>query len=113
MRRSFILVLPLLAACGHPLWPTMGGVSPVAVSETYQCADSVAKSLGYKQAAQFLRGEINSNVALCATQQGHRNYAKRQMTWFRREPDVNWLHGFGDSPAIESAALTLVREFAN
>ncbi|HET7042569.1 MAG TPA: hypothetical protein VFI13_11140 [Gemmatimonadales bacterium] len=49
MRRSFILVLPLLAACGHPLWPTMGAVSPVAVSETYQCADSVAKSLGYKQ----------------------------------------------------------------
>ncbi len=49
MKRYILLSLPLLAACGHPLWPTTSAVSPVAVSQTYQCADSVSKSLGYKQ----------------------------------------------------------------
>ena len=48
-------------------------------------------SLGYEQARQHLRGELTLDQAIAAAQQGHRNYAKRQMTWFRREPDVNWL----------------------
>jgi tRNA dimethylallyltransferase len=67
-------------------------------------------SLGYKQAAQLLRGEINDEEALAAAQQAHRNYAKRQMTWFRREPDVRWLPGFGNQPEIEQAAVALVQE---
>ena len=66
------------------------------------------KSLGYKQAMQFLRGELTREQAVTAAQQGHRNYAKRQMTWFRREPDVLWLDGFGDNPAIARHAAKLV-----
>ncbi len=65
-------------------------------------------SLGYKQALQLLRGESDRQSALHAAQQAHRNYAKRQMTWFRREPDVHWLSGFGDDPAIQGAAIGLV-----
>jgi tRNA dimethylallyltransferase len=65
-------------------------------------------SLGYKQAVQQLRGELTHNEAVTLTQQGHRNYAKRQMTWFNREPEVQWLHGFGDDPAIEQQATALV-----
>ena len=65
-------------------------------------------SLGYKQVAQFLRGELTREQALAATQQGHRNYAKRQMTWFRREPDVIWLAGFGDDPEVAREAAELV-----
>lgn len=65
-------------------------------------------SLGYKQAAQFLRGELDRDSALAAAQQAHRNYAKRQITWFRREPDVHWLPGFGDDPAIQAKALVTV-----
>jgi tRNA dimethylallyltransferase len=65
-------------------------------------------SLGYKQALQHLRGELTSEQAVAAAQQGHRNYAKRQMTWFRREPDVTWLEGFGDDPAIGTEASKLV-----
>ena len=42
-------------------------------------------SLGYKQATQHLRGELSLEQAIVAAQQGHRNYAKRQMTWFRRD----------------------------
>ena len=67
-------------------------------------------SLGYKQAAQFLRGEASRDEALRAAQQAHRNFAKRQMTWFRREPDVNWLRGFGDNDRIQSHASDLVRD---
>jgi len=68
-------------------------------------------SLGYKQAVQLLRGEIDTQTALQAAQQAHRNYAKRQMTWFRREPEVVWLEGFGDDPAIQQrAAAALVVE---
>ena len=65
-------------------------------------------SLGYKQALQVVRGELAEKAAMEAAQQAHRNYAKRQMTWFRREPDVTWLTGFGDDPAIEVEALALV-----
>ena len=36
-----------------------------------------------------------ASSALCGAQQAHRNYAKRQMTWFRREPEVVWVDGFG------------------
>jgi tRNA dimethylallyltransferase len=65
-------------------------------------------SLGYKQAMQVLRGEVTIEEAIAAAQQAHRNYAKRQMSWFRREPEVHWLAGFGDDPAIQTMALDQV-----
>jgi tRNA dimethylallyltransferase len=71
-------------------------------------ASPVLGSLGYKQAAQLLRGELTREEAITAAQQGHRNYAKRQMTWFRREPGVVWMQGFGDEDEIRSKAAELV-----
>jgi tRNA dimethylallyltransferase len=68
----------------------------------------VLNSLGYRQAAQFLEGELTLEQAISAAQQGHRNYAKRQMTWFRREPDVCWFEGFGDDPLIQQECLASV-----
>jgi tRNA dimethylallyltransferase len=62
-------------------------------------------SLGYKQAMQLLRGEIDRDAALAAAQQAHRNYAKRQITWFRRETDVHWLDGVGDDTAIQAQGI--------
>jgi tRNA dimethylallyltransferase len=53
-------------------------------------------SLGYRQACAVLDGTLSEEAAITAAQQGHRNYAKRQMTWFRREPEVHWIAGFGD-----------------
>ncbi len=67
-------------------------------------------SLGYKQAMQFLRREVDQEAALAAAQQAHRNYAKRQMTWFRREPEVHWLAGLGDDPAIQTKAVAQVAQ---
>ncbi|MGB8985646.1 MAG: tRNA (adenosine(37)-N6)-dimethylallyltransferase MiaA [Candidatus Sulfotelmatobacter sp.] len=76
--------------------------------EKYGNAAGPLASLGYKQARQFIRGELTLDQALQAAQQAHRNYAKRQMTWFRREPDVQWLRGFGDDNRIQAEALNCV-----
>lgn len=65
-------------------------------------------ALGYRQALAVLAGELSVDAGLVAAQQGHRNYAKRQLTWFRREPDVHWIEGFGDVPAIQDGAIDLV-----
>ena len=69
---------------------------------------SPLSSLGYKQATQFINGDIPLNEAIRSAQQGHRNYAKRQMTWFRREPEVHWLRDFGDAPQAQQQARELV-----
>jgi tRNA dimethylallyltransferase len=66
-------------------------------------------SLGYKQAMQYLSGELSLEQAIAAAQQGHRNYAKRQMTWFRREPQVEWFRGFGSDPQIQAAIENWIR----
>ena len=76
--------------------------------QKYGAAASPLNSLGYKQAMQFLRGEMDRSAALAAVQQAHRNYAKRQMTWFRREPEVAWLAGFGDDASVQHAAVVQV-----
>jgi tRNA dimethylallyltransferase len=66
-------------------------------------------SLGYRQAGMLLHGEVPREEAIRQTQQGHRNYAKRQGTWFRREPEVRWLRGFGDDPAAMAEAAARVK----
>jgi tRNA dimethylallyltransferase len=64
-------------------------------------------SLGYRQALGALSGSLSVESAIAAAQQGHRNYAKRQLTWFRREPQVRWLAGFGDDAEIMRTATEL------
>jgi tRNA dimethylallyltransferase len=63
-------------------------------------------SLGYRQALQVINGEASPLHALASAQQRHRNYAKRQLTWFRREPDVHWIERFGN----ESETIRLASE---
>ena len=78
-----------------------------AILEKYGSSPWALSSLGYKQAAQLLRGELTRVQAIEAAQQAHRNYAKRQMTWFRREPEVQWIAGFGDDLEVRREALRL------
>jgi tRNA dimethylallyltransferase len=66
-------------------------------------------SLGYRQAMAVLAGTLTEEAAIKAAQQGHRNYAKRQLTWFRREPEVHWIAAFGDEEEAVQAAAELVR----
>jgi tRNA dimethylallyltransferase len=74
----------------------------------YGAAARSLGSLGYKQALQSLQGQLTREQASQGAQQAHRNYAKRQMTWFRREPDVNWFDGFGDDPTIQREAIAVI-----
>ena len=60
--------------------------------------------IGYRELRSHLRGGLSLDAALSAIQQGTRQYAKRQLTWFRREKDVHWFAGFGDNQGIQSAA---------
>ena len=69
------------------------------------------ESLGYKQMMQSIRGELNPRDALFYAQRNTRRYAKRQITWLRREAGTEWLKGFGDSAEIRRAAVVRVREF--
>jgi tRNA dimethylallyltransferase len=74
----------------------------------YECRP--LSSLGYAEAVAVLRGEISRDQAVQQAQQGHRNYAKRQGTWFRREPAIHWLNGFGDEEEIWQEARYLVKK---
>jgi tRNA dimethylallyltransferase len=69
------------------------------------------ESIGYKQALQAIQGEISPRDALFYARRDTRRYAKRQMTWFRREPGLEILWGFGDDPAILGRATNLVSAF--
>jgi tRNA dimethylallyltransferase len=63
--------------------------------------------IGYSELREVLAGTLKRDAAVQQIQQATRRFAKRQLTWFRREPDVHWLPGFGDSPEIAEAALKL------
>jgi tRNA dimethylallyltransferase len=69
------------------------------------------ESLGYKQALQYIRGEITLETAIESTIVETRQYAKRQWTWFRRDARVVWLDGFGSDPKVISEATGLVGRF--
>ncbi len=67
-------------------------------------------SLGYAEAVAILKGECTRDEAVRRAQQGHRNYAKRQGTWFRREPEMHWLAGCGGDEEVWTEARQLVEE---
>jgi tRNA dimethylallyltransferase len=77
--------------------------------EKYGEAARPLSSIGYKQVVQLLKGETYREAAVDAVQQAHRNYAKRQMTWFRREPEVTWIQGFGDQAEVTAHAVAAVQ----
>jgi len=63
---------------------------------------------GYRRVVEYLRGERNLESAIEQTKLDVRHYAKRQLTWFRREPGVRWLEGFGDDPQTQRELLMLL-----
>jgi tRNA dimethylallyltransferase len=70
-------------------------------------------SLGYAEAMAVLQNKVTREQAVTQAQQGHRNYAKRQLTWFRREPNMHWLEGCGSDEDITEQALQLVAAHLN
>jgi tRNA dimethylallyltransferase len=64
---------------------------------------------GYRRVVEYLRGERDLENAIEQTKLDVRHYAKRQLSWFRHEPGVHWLAGFGDDPEVQEQAFTLLQ----
>jgi tRNA dimethylallyltransferase len=65
--------------------------------------------IGYSQLREHLAGRISEKDAVQRIQQATRRFAKRQLTWFRKESGVHWLAGFGNEPEISTAALAIAK----
>ncbi len=65
--------------------------------------------IGYRELRDVLCGKLTIAGAREAIQHATRQYAKRQLTWFRRERDVHWFAGFGDDVEVQEAAARVVK----
>lgn len=63
---------------------------------------------GYRRVVEYLRGQRDLPSAIEQTKLDVRHYAKRQLTWFRREPGVEWIAGFGEDPAVQERIFKAV-----
>lgn len=63
---------------------------------------------GYRRVVEHLKGQRTLESAIEQTKLDVRHYAKRQLTWFRREAGVEWVEGFGDDPLVEAQIITLL-----
>ena len=61
--------------------------------EKYDSFPTAMQGLGYKEVKEYLDGEISYNDMIEKIKQESRRYAKRQMTWFRRNEGIVWLDG--------------------
>jgi tRNA dimethylallyltransferase len=61
--------------------------------------------IGYREMRAVLRGEMKLEQARAAIQQSTRQYAKRQLTWFRRDQGVRWFLGFGDDAEVQASVI--------
>jgi tRNA dimethylallyltransferase len=68
-------------------------------------AEKPFQFIGYSELRAHLRGVVELSQAVKSIQQATRRYAKRQITWFKREPGVEWFAGFGDDPDAAGAVL--------
>jgi len=69
------------------------------------------KALGYREILAHIRGERALDAAIAASQQHHRRYAKRQLTWFNADPRIHWLPaGPGVTLEAQLGALLAVAE---
>ena len=68
---------------------------------------------GYRRVVEFLSGEHTLVSAIEQTKLDVRHYAKRQLTWFRREKGVEWFEGFGDQPAVQERITKRIDEMMN
>ena len=73
-------------------------------------SQTAAQAIGYKEFFDYLQGNGTLADAISRVQQESRRYAKRQLTWFRREENIHWLHvdAYPDSLALVSAAQSIL-----
>jgi tRNA dimethylallyltransferase len=71
-------------------------------AKDYQRHSSALGAHGYRRVVEYLKGQRSLESATRADETRRAHYAKRQLTWFRREPGVEWIEGFGDDPQVQT-----------
>jgi tRNA dimethylallyltransferase len=62
----------------------------------------------YRRVCEYLRGERDLASAIERSKQDVRNYAKRQLTWFRSEAQAIWLNGFGHDEPVKAELFSIL-----
>ncbi len=62
------------------------------LEQGYQFSSTALQGLGYKEIINFLRGDYDLEKAVYLLKRNTRHFAKRQLTWFRRERDIHWFN---------------------
>ena len=71
------------------------------------------QAIGYKEFVDVLQNDAPLELAVEEVKKGSRHYAKRQLTWFRRNKNIHWLTRGPEAPEILETARRLLREFDN
>lgn len=80
------------------------------VAKGVPTASNALGAHGYRRVIEFLTGQRDYESALEQTKLDVRHYAKRQLTWFRREPGVEWFEGFGNERAVQERVAARIAE---
>jgi tRNA dimethylallyltransferase len=78
------------------------------LSEGVPANSSALGAHGYRRVVEYLQGQRSLESAIERTKRDVRHYAKRQLTWFRREPGVEWIEDFGDDSQVQTKVLSLL-----
>ena len=70
------------------------------------------EAIGYRHVIAHIDSCITNEETIRIIQRDTRRYAKRQMTWFRKQPDVTWFDGPGNSDEIKNMVHQFVKPFA-
>lgn len=95
-------------------YETYGKGSSTGTAATDGTDRTAAQAIGLKEMVPYLEGTASLNDCVAHLKQVTRNYAKRQLTWFRRNPEVHWLEidRFSYSEELYREAIHLVKEAA-
>lgn len=80
------------------------------LSKGVPSASNALGAHGYRRVVEYLEGKRDYQSAIEQTKLDVRHYAKRQLTWFRRESGVEWFEGFGDERAVQERVAARVAE---
>ena len=97
-------IVPIIATIGMQL--ICRSIAYLSTGGIYIMVDNdIFYNIGYKEIAAALAGEMSMDEAVALLKQATRNYAKRQLTWFRRDPRVEWVCADGLSAADIAAEI--------
>ena len=109
LRMDRELLVARLAERVRGMWDTgMVNETEVLISKGLRESVTAGYAIGYAQALAQLDGELSQDQAIESTTKLTQKYARRQMSWFKRDPRINWLDAL--DPEVTNLAIALVRK---